>query len=110
MGSNIALFNPNVSVAFGSITASYTLLTTFAHAIRLIHFINDTDGIMMISTDGVTDMVVVIGDSFSLYDLTSDQDANESFRLANNTQIYIRYITAPTMGNFYINAVYGKGE
>jgi hypothetical protein len=111
MGSNIALFDAVRSVAYGSITASYTSLgTPFGHAMRLLHFINDTNGDMMISFDGVTDQVPVIANTFNLYDFTSDEDENETFRVAEGTQIYIKYLTAPSTGTFYLACMYGKGE
>ncbi len=111
MSSNIVRFDAVRSVLFSSITNSYTALgTPFAHAMRVLHFINATDANVMISFDGVTDNAPVLAESFSLYDLTSDQDANETFRYEKGTQIYIKYLTAPTTGSFYLVAVYGKGE
>ena len=111
MVSNIVRFDAIRTAPEGSITASYTPLgIPFAHAMRVLHFINNTDGDMMISFDGITDNTAVLADSFNLYDLTSDQDHNESFRYENRTQIWIRYISAPTIGNFYLVAIYGKGE
>ena len=116
MGSNIVRFDAYRSVLYSSITASYAALgTPLGHAMRVLHFINDTNGAMAISFDGVTDNIPILPNSFSLYDLTSDQDGNESFRYQNGTQIYIRYLTAPTLvatstNTFYMVAVYGKGE
>ena len=111
MASNIVRFDAARSVAFGSITNSFTALgTTFGHAMRVLHFINNTDGDMMISFDGTTSNAPVLAESFSLYDLTSDEDANEMFRYEIGTQIYIKYLTAPTKGTFYLVAIYGKGE
>lgn len=109
--SNIVRFDAVRSVAFGSITASYTKLgTTFGHAMRVLNFKNNTDADMMISFDGTTDNIPIIADSFDLYDLTSDQDANEQFRYEVGTQLWIKYLTAPTTGSFYVVAVYGKDE
>jgi hypothetical protein len=111
MGSNIAVFDAVRSVANGSITTSYTALgSAFGHPMRILHFINDTDGDMMISFDGTTDNIPVLADSFSLYDVTSDEDSNEAFRFQQGTQVYIRYLSAPTTGTFYLAAMYGKGE
>ena len=48
-----------------------------------------------------------------IYDLTSDEDANESFRMSTNTQAYVKYLSAPTMpddGAFYLACVFGLGE
>lgn len=77
---------------------------------RVLHFINGTDADVMISFDGTTDNAPILADSFSLYDLTSDEDTNEMFRYEKGTQIYIKYLTAPTTGTFYLVAIYGKGE
>ena len=116
MASNIVRFDAVRSVAFGSITASYTPLgAAFAHAMRLLHFINDTNGTFMISFDGVTDNFPVLAEGFNLYDLTSDEDENEMYRYEVGSQLYIKYIVAPTSvagtsNTFYAVAVYGKGE
>lgn len=111
MSSNIVRFDAIRSVAFGSITNAYVALgTTFGHAMRVLQFINNTDGDVMISFDGTTDNLFVPSEGFSLFDLTSDQDGNESFRYEMGTQLYIKYISAPTTGSFYVVAIYGKGE
>jgi len=116
MTSNIVRFDAVRSVASVDITGSYTPLgTPFTHSMRVLHFINDTNGTYMISFDGTTDNVPILADGFSLYDLTSDQDGNESFRYEKGTQIYIKSLVAPTViagtsNTFYLVAVYGKGE
>lgn len=96
----------------------YTSQTTpapFSHAMRLLHFLNDTNGALAISFDGVLDNAIVLPNNFVLYDMTSNQDANESYRYQNGTQIYVRYITQPTTQSnstniLYLTCVYGKGE
>ncbi len=117
MGSNIVRFDAVRTAAIGVITSSYTMFgLPFAHAMRVLHFTNDTNGTYMISFDGVTDNFPVLAEGFVLYDLTSDQDANESFRYQNGSQMWIRYIIAPTSTSgvqsdtFYAAAVYGRGE
>jgi hypothetical protein len=117
MGSNIARFDAVRTAPIASITAAYTPFgIPFAHAMRLVHFVNDSNGVYMISFDGVTDNVPLLMGGFDLYDLTSDEDSNESFRYQNATQLYIRYIIAPTViaagssNTVYAVAVYGKGE
>lgn len=112
MSSNIVRFDAVRSIAWNQpITNVYQQFgVPFAHAMRLVHFINGTDGDMMISFDGTTDNVPVLSGSFDLYDLTSDQDTNEAFRYEVGTQIWIKYISAPTTGTVYMVCVYGKGE
>jgi hypothetical protein len=117
MGSNIVRFDAARSVAIASITGSYTKLgTAFTHAMRVLHFTNDSNGTYMLSFDGTTDNFPVLADGFVLYDLTSDQDDNESFRYEKGSQLWIKSIIAPTStggvqsDTFYAAAVYGKGE
>lgn len=69
----------------------------------------------MFSFDGVTDNFPLLADTFTLYDLTSDQDANESFRYEIGSQLWIKYLIAPTSASGQTNtiygvSVYGKGE
>lgn len=117
--SNIVRFDKLRSIGNASLTASYSPIgfnatpstpAPFTHAMRVLHFINDTDGDVLVSFDGTNDNMIVLADSFTLYDLTSDQDSNEKFRYENGTQIYVKYSTVPTTGTFYLVAIYGKGE
>ena len=57
----------------------------------------------------------LVGNSFNLYDLTSDEDSNEEFRYESGTQLWIKFLVAPTIQTsssnaVYCVAVYGKGE
>ena len=116
MGSNIVRFDAVRSSLGSAVTASYTKFgLSFAHPMRLLHFINDSNGTYMFSFDGTTDNFPLLGESFTLYDLTSDQDSTESFRYENGTQLWIKYLVAPTVlatgtNTVYGVAVYGKGE
>jgi hypothetical protein len=117
--SNIVRFDELRSMAFGSITSSFQGIGLFSspatpsplvHAMRVLVFQNTTNVDIYVSFDGTTVNAVVPSSSFSLYDLTSDQDTNEKFRYQSGTQIYIKYASAPTSGSFYLTAIYGKGE
>ncbi len=116
MSSNIVRFSPVRTAVGASVTNAYLPLDVpLDHAMRVLHFINDTNGTFMISFDGVTDNVPLLAEAFSLYDLTSDQDANEAFRYENGTQLYIKWIIQPTVSadlsnTVYVVAIYGKGE
>ena len=116
MSSNIVRFDAVRSASGAAITNAYTPLgIPLGHAMRVLHFINDTNGTFMISFDGTTDNVPILAEAFSLYDLTSDQDGNESFRYEIGTQLFIKFLVAPTVvvgtsNTFYVVAIYGKGE
>ncbi len=116
MTTNIVRFDAVRSAAIADITTSYTRFgLPFSHAMRVLHFINDTNGTYMFSFDGVTDNFPLVGSSFNLYDLTSDQDYNESFRYEKNTQLWIKYLIEPTdtatmTDTVYGVSIYGRGE
>lgn len=111
MASNIVRFDPIRSLIFSSITGSYQKFgPVFSHAMRVLNIINPTDGDMMFSFDGTTDNIFVPASGFVLYDLTSDQDQNESFRYQNGSQLYIKYVTAPAKETVYGICIYGLGE
>src|SRR5271170_4158851 len=100
MASQIAHVDPLRSVAFGSITASYTALgSSFAHPMRLFRIINNTNGDMLFSFDTVNDNIFVPAGSFVLYDLTTNREESITyFVFAIGTQLYIKYSTAPSSG------------
>lgn len=112
--SNIVRVDAWREIDFSSVTANYTVFgSRFGHAMRVLHFINETDGDIAISFDGTTNNIPIFAGTFALYDLTSDQDANESFRYEKGTQLYVKYISlaqAPTTGTLYCVAIFGKGE
>lgn len=111
MSCDRARFDAWRSVGFAAITNSYTALgTPLGHEMRLLHFINGTDKDMAISFDGTTNNIPVLAGAAYVYDVTSNEDANEHFRYQRYTQLYIKYLEAPTSGTFYVTAVYGKGE
>jgi hypothetical protein len=127
MASNIVRIDQIRGIQGPDITSSYRGLgfdytathpptqAPFTHMMRVLHFINDTNGVLMISFDGVTDNAIVLPNSFVLYDLTSDQDDNESFRYQAGTELFVKYLVAPTpqtvsTNTLYLVAVYGKGE
>ena len=109
--SNIVRVDAWRSLAFGSIGLTYVPIgVPLDHAMRLLHFINNTDGDLAISFDGTTDNLFIPANAFILYDLTNNQDLNESFRYEKGTQLYVKYLTIPTTGDLYLIAIYGKGE
>lgn len=119
MTSNRATFDQVRLIALASITSSYQPLKTsggqgpFLYPMRILDFVNNTNGDMMVSFDGVTDHTPVPANSNVIYDLTSDEDPTESFRMSAQTQVYVKYLTAPTTpadGAFYLACVFGLGE
>lgn len=119
MVANRAAFDAVRVIEYDDITDAYLPMETaasqgpFLYPIRLLHFINSTNGIMMVSLDGVTDNIPVLAGTGVIYDITSDEDSVENYRLPANTQVYVKYISAPTDEGgmyFWCAAMYGVGE
>ena len=119
MTSNRAVFDEIRSIALTDITDAYQPLVTadsqgpFLFPMRLLHFVNNTNGDMMVSFDGIHDQVIITANTGVIYDITSDEDYVESFRMSAYTQVYVKYISAPTTpadGAFYLACMYGLGE
>ena len=108
-----AKFDAILSVGFASITASYTALgAALTHNWRIFKITNNTDGDMMFSANGTTNNIFIPAGGFTLYDLAANgpnETVSSALQLAINTQFYIKYITAPTSGDVYIEGIYAKG-
>lgn len=98
------------SVAFGSITNSYTALGTVTTApTRMFRIINSTDGDMLLSLNGTDNQFYVPANSFVLYDLTANREKNgEIFVLPTRTQFFVKYSTAPSKNGVYLEIIYAK--
>lgn len=108
MTANVALFSPLRSLAFGSISASYsTVGVPLEVPTRVIRILNNTDGAMLFSTDGVVDQLFLPAGTFVLYDIAGNSGPNSSFRLHTGIQFSVKYSTVPTIGAVYIEAILG---
>jgi hypothetical protein len=112
MSAQVVRFDAYRTTAFGSITSSYVQIgATFAHLMRLVKFVNNTNADVSVSFDGVTNNDFVPANSFCLYDFQTNAQAENKFTTSIGTPIFIKYASgAPTSGSFYIVAVYGQGE
>jgi hypothetical protein len=109
MYSNRAYLDPLRSVAFGSITGSYTAVgTPMANPSRIICFTNTTNEDVTFSMDGTTDQLIVPAGSFKLFDVSTNRRpvGQDDFCFVVGTQWYVKYLIAPTSGNVYIEIVY----
>ena len=96
------------SLAHGSISGTYAALgTTLVYPARILKIVNNTDGDMLVSTDGVNDMDFLAANSFVLYDLsTNRQVAGQQYTFPAGTQFYVKQSTAPTKNSIYLVVVY----
>ena len=96
------------SLAHGSISGSYAALgAKLAFPARILKLVNNTDGDLLVSTDGSNDMDFLAANSFVLYDLaTNRQVAGQQYTFPANTQFYIKQSSAPTKNSVYLVVVY----
>lgn len=96
------------SLAFGSISGTYMGVgTPLSNPSRLVMFQNFTDGDVMVSFDGITDHLPVSANGFVLLDITANKTVTQGFYIAEGTRFYVKEITAPSTGSFYISSFYG---
>lgn len=98
------------SIGFASISGTYaTVGTPFSHPMRLVKFVNITDGNLTISFDGVNDNDIIPAGGFALYDLTTNKILPDTtFVFQEGTQVFIKGTV--TTGNFYVVAIFGRGD
>ena len=102
---------PLRSIAFGGISAAYASVgTTFAHEIRMMRIINNTDG-DMIFTDDITEAagkLFVPANTFVLWDFQANMNArkDDSYVKAIATQISVKQSTAATTGDIFLECIY----
>lgn len=105
----VAFFDPIRTLAFGSITGSYTHLgITLQTNTRIFKITNTTDAHMLISLNGTTDQMFVPAGGFTLYDLSTNSPpiaVTDNFVLALGTQFSIKYVSAPTSGAVYLETI-----
>lgn len=101
------------SKAFGAITGSYTTLgSALTQNWRVMRICNNTDGDLLISSDGTNDKIFVPAYGFVLYDLATNAENvknSDWFVLSIGTQFYVKYSTAPTVGSVYLEGIYSTG-
>lgn len=106
----VVSFDPLRTLAYTSVTTSYVAVGgALAHPVRLICITNNTDGDMLFSVDGSTDVLIVPATSFKLFDLcTNKYLVDQQWLLRSGTQFYVKYASSPTKGAVYIECLWGE--
>ena len=106
--SNKAQFGTVRKAAFGAITASYAAVgNPVSENVRIFYFGNSTDADISVSFDGTTENMIIAAASFQLYDFTANEVQDIGWWIPIGTVIYIKYLSVPTKGNFWIQETYG---
>ena len=110
MGYGPVRFAPLLSIAAGSITASYTTLGTTTKPARIVVFINATDAPVFLSFNATDDNVYLEAGSAQTFDLQSNSTPNQNnFGLDANTVVSIKRVSgAPSTGSVYVQVIYPK--
>ena len=100
---NAAKFDTLRSVAFGSLTSSYAIMgSTLSSPAVAIAFKNNTNATILVSFDGINDMLVYPALSYGVYDIRTNAPNVTDFLLSSGTPIMVKYTgSAPTSGSFY---------
>jgi hypothetical protein len=112
MSAKRVYFDTLRSLAFGSISGTYAAVgSPLTVEPRIICFSNSTQGDMIISVDNTNSSgnLFVAAGGFKLFDFTANlvSGKDDNFVLPIGTQFYVKQITAPVSGAFYIDIVYG---
>lgn len=114
MSSQVIRVDGLRSLAAASIGATYTngnIGTPFAHPVRLLKIINNTNADLIISYDGVNDNDFVPANGFCLYDGNTNKNLPDSrWIFQPNTTVYARSTGTPSTGSIYVIALFGQGE
>ena len=110
MSDAIRLKAENVmSLAAGSVGASYTAIGSTTHAARVLVFQNLTDATLMFSIDGSRDTIPLLSNGYFVLDIATNKTATsyELYYPAGST-IFVKQIGTPTTGSVYVSVFYGK--
>lgn len=99
------------SLGFASISGTYAAVgSAFTVEPRIICITNKTQGDMIFSVDSSNSSgnLFVPAGTFKLFDLTANliPGKDDSFVLAQGTQLYVKQVTAPVSGSVYIELIY----
>lgn len=111
-GQNVARLDEIRSINFSGISGTYAPVgSAFEHVVRIICFTNNTDGDLMVSLNNEVDNLFIPAGGFKLFDLTTNKGGiTVSFVFPPTTRIFVKQVTAPTSGDFYVECAYARGE
>jgi hypothetical protein len=102
------------TLGFASISGTYAKLgTPIPNTARLVAITNNTDGDMLVSTDGTTNNIFIPASSSRIYDITANTGGSTNgspIRIPKSTQFWIKDSTAPSKGAVWLEVLHGQGE
>jgi len=110
--SSVIKYEALQSLAFSSITTSYVKIgSAITSSARIFKIVNNTDGDMLISTDGTNNHDFIPASSMVLYDASANTGSQFApCRLQAGTQFWVKYSTAPSKNSIYVVTLNCVGE
>jgi len=103
---NIVYFLPLQSVLAADITGVFSELgDSFDRPIRMIRVKNYTDKDILISFDGSTDHLYLKSGESENWDFMTNTIPTYRFYQSQQTQVWLKYVSAPSLGAVYFEAV-----
>jgi hypothetical protein len=95
------------SIDSATFTGAYQALgTALTHNAVLAKFVNNSNILITVSWNGVSDHDVIPAGSFALYDITANKpDSTPGFFIGKGTQFYVK--AAAGVGLVYLTILYG---
>lgn len=93
---------PQIAVAFGSISASYSNVGQFTSPVTVMKFVSTLNAAVTLSFDGISDHITIpAGDANTvIYELNFKTNRMH----LPDPSILVKQVTAPSSGSLYINA------
>lgn len=103
-------FEPQRSLAFGSISGAYMGVgSAVSHPLRQFIIQNLTDATIQFSFNGIDDHFPLPAGGLFIDDITSNKAISQGFFLAEGERLYAKTLgSAPTTGAVYFSAIYGR--
>lgn len=107
MFKDAAKFDALRSVAAASITSSYAIVGAVLPSPAVcVAFTNSSNGIIYVSTDGITDMIAFPPSTGKVFDIKTNSPVATNYLFPSGTAFSVKYSgSAPTTGSFYIECV-----
>lgn len=107
MFKNTAKFDSLRSLGVASIGASYAALgNVLPSEAVILTFKNQTNGDVLVSTDGTNNMLIFPANSFGVYDIRTNAPEMTNLMFAKGTQFYVKDgTTAASSGTFFMEVI-----
>jgi len=103
IGGARALWEPIRSLAFGSISGTYTAIGTATNnPAVMVAITNNTDALLTFSFDTTNDIIVIPSTTARIWDIGSN--TIDDFAVPAKTTFYVK--GSPTVGSIYVEITY----